>query len=745
MHPSMNVRHQAPQGQHPIARNAPLQNEVLRYGTPNKKLVDAVKYANENDFVSLMNAALADGADINIIDEQKKTLIEMAVTRDSVRIARALITQGVLLPDPDSSGFDLLMYTAVHGNVPMMELLMDVYDLQPDATDNGDWTALHYAAMSQSPAAVEALLRRDLDCNDSATGTDHNSLCQIFGEKYGCENESLTPLNIAIVSGHPRSVQLLLEHGASLFTGVGSSILKAVQCRDPAKLEILLEHCKRDGSLSAVLNHNLLSETLIDDDHTQMLSLLLEYDQVSPIANFDLDEALLLAVALEHTSQVALLLEHGAQLSASQDFHWALAAKAQDRTLLELLTASCGKSFEALLVKSPDGGPARLLTELSEIAFDTVQLSQRGIFISMLHDAIPALTSLSRESQSLSKMQIAAETAHILLRFVLPSPQPHNEASEDESAAASALVSAAELQLEHGARSPSSSTIIQQMIAVRSSRIVNLAASQIDTLNGALATCLSAIFLSDIRDASEDGKITPAMEYQLRVISGVPEALVGMIIDAWMEAESLFLKDSNSSAQPDATAVSRLMANTLFCKLDQMKIDPSHFLTMPNSLLHDCARRLSTELSTQRAQWRTMISQPANFLRKLEGRIGLRPVSVPTLTQAIINATGLPASVCGSMASCWERAVQDAGSTPDSGSATQRFQRLDQSFAGYWQDWLEENASDSQTVLFPFTPHEVLDAIDWCDQIRQASAASLKRKASSEPDGAPPPKPPRLQ
>ena len=89
--------------------------------------------------------------------------------------------------------------------------------------------------------------------------------------------------------------------------------------------------------------------------------------------------------------------------------------------------------------------------------------------------------------------------------------------------------------------------------------------------------------------------------------------------------------------------------------------------------------------------------------------------------------------------------MQDAGSTPDSGSATQRFQRLDQSFAGYWQDWLEENASDSQTVLFPFTPHEVLDAIDWCDQIRQASAASLKRKASSEPDGAPPPKPPRLQ
>ena len=52
MHPSMNVRHQAPQGQHPIARNAPLQNKVLRYGTPNKKLVDAVKYANENDFVA---------------------------------------------------------------------------------------------------------------------------------------------------------------------------------------------------------------------------------------------------------------------------------------------------------------------------------------------------------------------------------------------------------------------------------------------------------------------------------------------------------------------------------------------------------------------------------------------------------------------------------------------------------------------------------------------------------------------
>lgn len=747
MYPTMNVRHPAPPVQHPPVHCAPRKNDVLRYGTPNKKLVDAVIHASENDFVSLMHAALAEGADINIVDEHNKNLIEMAVARDSVRIARALIAQGVLLPDPDCCGFDLLMHTAVHGNAPMMELLMDAYDMQPDATDIGGWTALHYAAMSRSSAALEALLRRDLACNDSATGTHHNQLCQILGEKSGLSDGTLTPLNIAIASGNSQSVQLLLQHGAQILTGYGNSLLKAVQCGDPATLEILLSHCKHEGNLYAVLNQQILNHSVIYGADAQMLKLLLDCHRILPIANFDLEDTLLDAVTLERTEQLALLLDEGVRLDPTLRFYWSLASTAKDRNILDLLTASCSDTFERMLVMPDGGGPARLLTELTKHVADSVALSSRGIFIAILHDAMPALASLGRESDSLSEAQIAAETAHILLRFLRGSPKTDNDTSDKERDPHQPLIPAATLQRDQVTTPPHYVAKIPEVMTERRRRMVVLAESQLEALHHSLSHCLSAEFFTSIHELVEDGDMVPDMQRRLREGTGVPDALVRLMVDTWAEAMNIILKQSNSSAALDPTAVSRLMANTLFCKLDQINIDFGHFLTRPNSLLHDCKKKLRADLSAQRTEWRMMITQPTNFLRKLEGRTGLRPVAVPVLTQAMVNATGLPADMCRSMASCWQRAVEDAGRAPDSGSVPQRFQPLDRAFAGYWQDWLEEHSADAETVLFPFTVQDVLDAREWCVQARQAqtaSAGSLKRKAGAEPDGAPPPKPPRL-
>ena len=742
MYSTVNVRYQAPSVQHP-----PRENDVLRYGTPNKKLVDAVRYASEDDFVSLMHAALAEGADINIVDEQNQNLIEMAVARDSVRIARALITQGVLLPDPDCYGFDLLMHTAFHGNVPMMELLMDAYDMQPNATDNGGWTALHYAAMSRSPAGLEALLRHDLECNDAATRTDHSPLCRIFGEKSGLSDDTLTPLNIAVASGNSQSVQMLLQHGAKIFAGEGNSLLKAIQCRDPATLEVLLSHCKHERNLYAVLNQDILNHAVMYGGDTQMLKLLLGCHRTLPFAKFNLEDALTVAVALEHTEQLALLLDEGARLDPALFFYWSLASTARDRNILDLLTASCSDAFEHMLVMPDGGGPARLLTELIGHVADSVALSSRGIFIASLRDAMPSLASLHRESVSLSEAQIAAETAHILLRFLRGSPKPSNDTSDKERNNHQPLIPIATLQRDQVTTPPYYVVKVIEVMTERRDRMITLAESQREALHQSLSHCISAEFFTSIHEQADEGDIVPDMQRRLREGAGIPDALVSLIVDTWADATNLILKQSNSCAALDTTAVARLMANSLFCKLDQININLDHFLTLPKGLLHGCTQKLRADLSAQRAPWRMLITHPANFLRKLEGRTGLRPVTVPVLTQAIVNATGLPASLCASLASCWQRAVEEAGRAPDSGSAAPRFQQLDRAFAGYWQDWLEEHSADAESVLFPFTPQEVLDAREWCVQARQtptASAGSLKRKADAEPDGAPPPKPQRL-
>ena len=751
MYPGTSFTHQASNAQGYPVFNTAAQRNVLRVGSPDRKLFDAVKYASAEDFVALMHAALAEGASLHTVDDQNKSLLEVAVSRNCVRIVQALVTQGAPLPNPDPSGYDLLMQTAVSGNVQIMDLLMDAYELLPDATDHGGWTALHYAAMSGSSAAVEALLRRDIECNDSATGTDHNPMCQIFQKKYRLKEQRLTPLNIAVACGHTASVQVLLKHGAQVLPGDDIAVLKAIQGRDPATLALLLEHCKSNGTLSDVLNQEMLEACMMGEDHTHMLQLLLDCHRTLPIAAFDLDTAISAPITLEHPHQLALLLDRGARLDASECFYWSIACTAKERSIPELLTASCDTEFEALMIKPQDCSPPNLLLKLPELAKTRAALASNGVFFALLDDATEALDSLDQEILGLSQAQIAAETSHILLRFLPPPPQAGSNSSDEKNDRHQALVPATELQQERAFIQPAFATKVQQVMTERHSRMLDLAKSQTGALHDALTRCLSSAFFSAIRADAEEGRIVREMEYQLQEVAGVPEALVTLIIDTWTEAEDLMRKDSNSSAAPDATAVSRLMANTLFCKLDQIKIDFNHYQTLPNSLLHDCAKKLATELSAQRMKWNMLIAHPANFLRKLEGRTGLRPVSVASLTQAIVNATGLPLTMCTEMANCWRRAVEDAGSLRDGGSVTQRFQQLDKAFAGYWQDWLEEHTADAETILFPLTPQEVLDSLDWCAQTQRAAQAepsseeSRKRKAGGEPEGAPPSKPPRLQ
>ncbi len=76
-------------------------------------------------------------------------------------------------------------------------------------------------------------------------------------------------------------------------------------------------------------------------------------------------------------------------------------------------------------------------------------------------------------------------------------------------------------------------------------------------------------------------------------------------------------------------------------------------------------------------------------------------------------------------------------------NAAPRFQRLDVAFAGYWQAWLEEHASEAGRATLPLTPAELSESINWCEQMQRPSPGTLKRKAEAEADGAPARKPPR--
>ncbi len=733
--PSPSIASQNTNGRPPSPLNAP------HPGTPNRQLIDAVRYASEDDFVQMMNAALQEGAHLDVTDERGNNLLEIAVQRNSIRMVRALIARGANLPIVSADGVDLIMHAATMDNADIISFLANTEDMLVDCSDSRGKTALHYAVKAHSPRAVETLLDCGADVNAAAEHISLTELNEIFGEYHFLYEIGITPLTMAVASHNLLIVNTLLAWGAEISTGVTNPLRIAIKSDDAAMLDLLIAHCLQSGKLAEVIDQSLLHECLIMTADTRLLEKLLDCRQQYALGELDLNDALALAIDKGHVDQAAMLIAYGARPgspSGEAPARWLSASELHDPAMFNLLVATRSEQFSALLTTS-DAGPATILTTLCELVPETIDLAEYGIFREAIAPAFPELLTIAERRTELSATQIATETAHALLSLVTS-----NEVAPDWPAVTAIkhhpLISPSGLQQIFSGSLHRQHHAIQRAIDTQRSQLVAAARPVVTSLPNMLAAVLSADFLLSAEKEAATRQATLDIRHllfeKMRTVQGLPEPLIHLISDCWLQSRTALL--AHPDAANEAAALSALMANILFCKLDEL-------LPEPGSLLARCKNTLLSTLSASRTQWQMLMKQPAQFLRSLEGRIGWRPVNMPSLIASLQTATGLPPNVCIALATCWQKAVAEASEVPDSAPLNQRFAALDAAFARNWQVWLEEHAADAGEAELPITPRELLESLSWCEQAQQPPVDTRKRKAASEAEGAPAAKPPRLQ
>ena len=715
-----------------------------------RNLFEAVRCANEADFTELMWMAIEEGANINAIDEEGRSLLEMAVTRDSPRIVQALLARNAPLPRVLPNGVDLLMRAAENGNAAMVTVLVDIGCMSVDETDASGQSALHYAVKSGSFSTVQALLSRGTDCDEAAAAMSAAELITLFGTRHQLADIGITPLMIAVAKSDLPLTTLLLEHSDTSVGDLRRLLQIAISANDVAMLDVVLAHCEVMKQLSDVVDQGILEHTLVATESTQMLRLLLSYHRKQPMDDLEVDTALLTAVNLGHVDQVAVLMAAGAEPEQADDTDraiWLAAAGQPDSTLSDLLTASRAADFHYRIQHDPMG----TLFDLSGLAHDTVELGAHGVFAAVINPVLPELTKLSRNTDRQTSTQKANATACAL----------------------SGYYSAASNQAVSNAQQPPLNTVPQHFQAHKISQaklqqqdcLRKLSSDTVNKMIHALSDALSPGFLMTMRTAHEfedDGRDLKAlMCAYMREVHGFPDTVAYLVSAAWAEAEAAITAaeihsssgTANSSAQgeADANAVSRLTAHLLFVKLEALG-------PVEEGLLAVCKTELLRQLSAQRIALRSLVNEPAAFLRMLEQRQGLRPVNAQALSTALIRATGLPASTCATIVSFWQQSVAQVNREPQTFQAADRFQQLDRIFADHWRGWLEQHdrrgsisgqrnsssTASSASDTLPLTPDELQRALSWCEAAQDAALGQHKRRARGEAPDAPPAKPPRL-
>lgn len=157
----------------------------------------------------------------------QRSLATLAAVLPDLRLLRALIGRGIDLNQAQAGMTPLLAATrdSWHGRPDAVTTLL-ANGADPRAADSEGNTPLHHAARSSDPG-VAALLR------DAAAEID------------ALNDEGLTPLAVACVSGNWRLAKFLLERGAKPEPQGGQPVLLAAAATeedDPAGVLLLLKH-----------------------------------------------------------------------------------------------------------------------------------------------------------------------------------------------------------------------------------------------------------------------------------------------------------------------------------------------------------------------------------------------------------------------------------------------------------------------------------------------------------------------
>jgi ankyrin repeat protein len=147
----------------------------------------------------IVQLLLDEGADKEAKDDLGRTALMVAVEKGNLGAARCLIKAGAkaeLLPSAKGHNTPKsLCWAAKQGDTELVRKLVDI-GADMDERD-GSWTPLHLAVVEGHDRVVQILVEGGVD-------------------KEALDQEGRTPLHLAVASDHPTIVEFLIESGADL-------------------------------------------------------------------------------------------------------------------------------------------------------------------------------------------------------------------------------------------------------------------------------------------------------------------------------------------------------------------------------------------------------------------------------------------------------------------------------------------------------------------------------------------------
>lgn len=139
-------------------------------------------------------SALSKGADVNALDQERRSALMLAAFNGHTEVVRALIEKGASVNATDSMGRTALMFASSGPSPDTVRLLLE-NKAEPDVQDSGEgWTALMFAAGEGLAEVVQVLLEHGAD----------RMLKDVDGD---------TALDFARKNGHTLVVRLLDRDG----------------------------------------------------------------------------------------------------------------------------------------------------------------------------------------------------------------------------------------------------------------------------------------------------------------------------------------------------------------------------------------------------------------------------------------------------------------------------------------------------------------------------------------------------
>jgi ankyrin repeat protein len=174
-------------------------NDLITRHEDLKDTVGAIHQASTHGHLSIVEALLDAGFNVNLQDYSGQTALHCAAGYEREKVVDCLIRNGGKAAIPDGEGRTALHYAAGHGSVIIATKLRSAWSDGPRATDIHGQTPLHFAAGRGHKEVVLKLL------DWGATKNEHVDFA---------DTKRRTALHFAAGYGSEEVVKLLLERGA---------------------------------------------------------------------------------------------------------------------------------------------------------------------------------------------------------------------------------------------------------------------------------------------------------------------------------------------------------------------------------------------------------------------------------------------------------------------------------------------------------------------------------------------------